>query len=559
MPQTPVILSPQPIRPRSTPVGSLFDNFVVRPATPLLPSASAKDTVWRDGQQAISSRSACRILYRACVLGSVDDITRVMDCHRFDKDSLRGPTLRAADGGFVNCVRCLTDRLSSDECSNFDELMVEVALVAVRRGDLDMLDLVVDVVCKHDTALFCEWVLPQDGDGVLHGRVCQRLTSLDINTVRKPNPSKSNRLLKSDPSSHPSKIHPSVQTNPSSTTKAKATVPNSAHRVSEPNHQRQRKTQPTSKPRPKEWLTLEHGQAARAEVIYKALKSYARFVGRSPRIYEIRDDKLTLRLPSYGLFSLVRGSGFLRPSREVVRQARETLLEDVQILHQLHIHWCPNLRYVRFQQESNTNILDPIIEGFNYAIDPSDDMVAWEEMARDRIQLLNNQFDVIEELASISPDTRQLPAVLPPDTVACMLSNYRKNDARYMCRDRDAQLILRCVKTYPKVLGDFVSVCTQYDLQDSWLPGRKELHYITLGVGHVYHLAEAAVRAHRAGLDSLQERTEDHRLLQESKKHTAESYHGGRFANMVWRRRGFFRLFSHPAIESTSTRGLMWN
>ncbi|KAK6850469.1 hypothetical protein PG987_000103 [Apiospora arundinis] len=155
-----MILSPQPIRPRSTPVGSLFDNFVVRPATPLLPSASAKDTVWRDGQQAISSRSACRILYRACVLGSVDDITRVMDCHRFDKDSLRGPTLRAADGGFVNCVRCLTDRLSSDECSNFDELMVEVALVAVRRGDLDMLDLVVDVVCKHDTALFCEWVLP---------------------------------------------------------------------------------------------------------------------------------------------------------------------------------------------------------------------------------------------------------------------------------------------------------------------------------------------------------------------------------------------------------------
>ncbi|KAK7997687.1 metalloprotease [Apiospora arundinis] len=234
----------------------------------------------------------------------------------------------------------------------------------------------------------------------------------------------------SDPSSHPSKIHPSVQTNPSSTTKAKATVPNSAHRVNKPNHQRQRKTQPTSKPRPKEWLTLEHGQAARAEVIYKALKSYARFVGRSPRIYEIRDDKLTLRLPSYGLFSLVRGSGFLRPSREVVRQAREPLLEDVQILHQLHIHWCPNLRYVRFQQESNTNILDPIIEGFNYAIDPSDDTVAWEEMARDRIQLLNNQFDVIEELASISPDTRQLPAVLPPDTVACMLSNYRKNDAR---------------------------------------------------------------------------------------------------------------------------------
>ncbi|KAK6843990.1 hypothetical protein PG987_004850 [Apiospora arundinis] len=160
MAQTPVILSPQPIRPRSTPVGSLFDNFVVRPATPLLLSASAKDTVWRDGQQAISSRSACRILYRACVLGSVDDITRVMDCHRFDKDSLRGPTLQAADGGFVNCVRCLTDRLSSDECSNFDELMVEVALVAVRRGDLDMLDLVVDVVCKHDTALFCEWVLP---------------------------------------------------------------------------------------------------------------------------------------------------------------------------------------------------------------------------------------------------------------------------------------------------------------------------------------------------------------------------------------------------------------
>ncbi|KAK6857595.1 hypothetical protein PG995_006422 [Apiospora arundinis] len=430
-------------------------------------------------------------------------------------------------------------------------------------------------------------------DELRQERVCQRLTSLDINTVRKPNPSKSNRLLKSDPSSdpssHPSKIHPSVQTNPSSTTKAKATVPNSAHRVSKPNHQRQRKTQPTSKPRPKEWLTLGHGQAARAEVIYKALKSYARFVGRSPRIYEIRDDKLTLRLPSYGLFSLVRGSGFLRPSREVVRQARETLLEDVQILHQLHIHWCPNLRYVRFQQESNTNILDPIIEGFNYAIDPSDDMVAWEEMARDRIQLLNNQFDVIEELASISPDTRQLPAVLLPDTVACMLSNYRKNDARYMCRDRDAQLILRCVKTYPKVLGEFVSVCTQYDLQDSWLPGRKELHYITLGVGHVYHLAEAAVRAHRAGLDFLQERTEDHRLLrqhatllvlytclkvhlgtqnnaihsrgllEESKKHAAESYHGGRFANMVWRRRGFFRLFSHPAIESTSKRGLMWN
>ncbi|KAK8869401.1 hypothetical protein PGQ11_007979, partial [Apiospora arundinis] len=266
-------------------------------------------------------------------------------------------------------------------------------------------------------------------DELRQERVCQRLTSLDINTVRKPNPSKSNRLLKSDPSSdpssHPSKIHPSVQTNPSSTTKAKATVPNSAHRVSKPNHQRQRKTQPTSKPRPKEWLTLEHGQAARAEVIYKALTSYARFVGRSPRIYEIRDDKLTLRLPSYGL-SL--------------------------ILHQLHIHWCPNLRYVRFQQESNTNILDPIIEGFNYAIDPGDDMVAWEEMARDRIQLLNNQFDVIEELASISPDARQLPAVLLPDTVACMLSNYRKNDARYMCRDRDAQLILRCVKTYPKVL-----------------------------------------------------------------------------------------------------------
>lgn len=83
-----------------------------------------------------------------------------MDCHRFDKDSLRGPTLRAAEGGFVNCVRCLTDRLCSDECSNFDELMVEVALVAVRRGDLDMLDLAVDVICKHNTTLFCEWVLP---------------------------------------------------------------------------------------------------------------------------------------------------------------------------------------------------------------------------------------------------------------------------------------------------------------------------------------------------------------------------------------------------------------
>lgn len=82
----------------------------------------------------------------------------------------------------------------------------------------------------------------------------------------------------------------------------------------------------------------------------------------------------------------------------------------------------------------------------------------------------------------------------------------------------------------------------------------------------MYHLAEAAVRAHRAELDSLQERTEDHRLLrqhatllvlytclkvhlgtqnnaihsrgllEESKKPTAEPYHGERFANMVWYR-----------------------
>ncbi|KAK8013582.1 hypothetical protein PG991_009175 [Apiospora marii] len=190
MPQTPVILSPQPIRPRSTPVGSLFDNFVVRPATPLLPSACAKDTVWHHGQQAISSRSACRILYRACVLGSVDDITRVMDCHRFDKDSLRGPTLRAADGGFVNCVRCLIDRLSSDECSNFDELMVEVALVAVRRGDLDMLDLVVGVVCKHDTALFCEWVLPAAVD---HPQALSHLLSRGIKPSRKTSTAVLNR------------------------------------------------------------------------------------------------------------------------------------------------------------------------------------------------------------------------------------------------------------------------------------------------------------------------------------------------------------------------------